>query len=112
MKTIFAIVLAVLISGCASVPESTMERKTARALGLRENQIQIFDIEREGVETSYTVKTTTGKTYSCYMTAAYSMVGRAVSDAICSSVGDTGGTRSETSRGMQCNDLLKAAGKC
>jgi hypothetical protein len=82
---LFIVISVLLFSGCASVPESTLEQKTARALGLQENQIQISNIQRSGIETSYTVKTTTGKTHSCYVTAVYSAVGRTVSDAVCSS---------------------------
>jgi uncharacterized protein YceK len=103
MKTKLAIVLAVLISGCASVPESTLEQKTARTLGLQQNQFQISNVQHSGIETSYTVKAGK-KTYSCYVTAVYSAVGRTVSDAVCSS---TSGGKTKT----ECNDLLKAAGK-
>lgn len=99
------ILASVLLAGCASVPESTLEQRTARALGLQENQFQISNIQREGMETRYNVKAKGGKTYSCYVTAVYSVAGKTVSDALCSS---TSGGKAN----IQCNALLKAAGKC
>ena len=86
----------------------------------------------DGVKASYNVKTNTGKQYACYVTGGVSIVGRVVSDPMCTEVGkagkqattNTGTTNTGTSNtgtsntgtsntgSASCNALLKAAGKC
>lgn len=107
--TSFAAFIA-LTSGCASfaVSDDAIERNTAQALGLAKGSFTIADRVDDGVKASYTVKTNTGKQYSCYVTGSVSQLGRTVSDAICSEVGKAG----KTSAGAPCNALLKAAGRC
>ncbi|WP_041951286.1 hypothetical protein [Verminephrobacter eiseniae] len=67
----------------------------------------------DGVKASYSVKTNTGKQYACYVTGGVSIVGRVVSDPMCTEVGKAGkqATTGATSN-ASCNALLKAAGKC
>lgn len=108
--------IAAFTAGCASVAVSSdaIEKNTAFALGLEKGTFTISDRVDEGVKSSYTVKTNTGKKYSCYVTGTVSVMGRVVSDAMCNEVGkqpakQTGGTGSA---GGPCNALLKAAGKC
>lgn len=114
MKKIFALASAAafvaLASGCASfaVTDDAIERNTAQALGLAKGSFTISDRVDDGVKASYTVKTNTGKQYSCYVTGSVSQLGRAVSDAICTQVGKGG----NSAVGRPCNALLKAAGKC
>ena len=112
-KNVFltAVLTAGLLAGCASVAvtEDAIKQKTAFALGLNQGDFAISNRVDDGVETRYSVKTKTGKTYNCYVTGTVTVLGRTVSDAICS----TAGKGSKTgSTGTQCNALLKAANKC
>ncbi|MDR1890389.1 MAG: hypothetical protein LBQ81_13635 [Zoogloeaceae bacterium] len=108
------ILCAVLLSGCASVAvtEDAIKRNTAHTLGLEVNDFTISDRVDEGVKTSYRVKTKAGRRYSCYVTGTMSYMGRVVSDALCTELGGSGKPASGGNKGQQCNDLLKAAGKC
>jgi hypothetical protein len=106
------LVLAAL-SGCASVAVSNdaIEQNTASALGIPKGSFTISDRVNDGIKSTYTVKTNSGKKYSCYVTGTVTVVGREVSDAMCNEAGkpakQTTGTASQS-----CNALLKAAGKC
>ncbi|MDP9902934.1 hypothetical protein [Variovorax ginsengisoli] len=104
-----------LLAGCASmaVTDDAIEQKTAFALGVPKGSFTISDRVNEGMQTNYSVRTNTGKQYSCYVTGTISTVGRVVSDAVCNGASRSGGpapkpAASETS----CNALLKAAGRC
>ncbi|MFN3468113.1 MAG: hypothetical protein ACK4Z7_00280 [Novosphingobium sp.] len=106
---------AALASGCASVAVSNdaIEQNTAQALGLAKGSFTIADRVDDGVKASYTVKTNTGKQYACYVTGTVSVVGRVVSDPVCSEVGKGGKPAAgAAAAGGSCNALLKAAGKC
>lgn len=100
-----------LLSGCASVAvtEDAIKQKTAFALGVDQGDLAISNRVDDGVQTRYSVKTKTGKTYNCYVTGTVTMFGRNVSDAICSATGK-GSTAGNS--GVKCNALLKAANKC
>jgi hypothetical protein len=99
-----------LSAGCASVAVSSeaIESNTAFALGIDKGDFTVSDRVDDGVKSSYTVKTKTGKRYACYVTGTISVTGRTVSDAICNS----SGALSSNAGAMQCNALLRAAGKC
>jgi len=108
---------AISIAGCASVAVSNdaIEKNTAQALGLQRGTFTVSDRVDDGVKSSYSVKTSAGKTYSCYVTGSVSVVGRVVSDAVCSDTSK--GAKSLVAPPVQpaakeCNALLKAAGKC
>lgn len=108
--------LFALMAGCASVAvtSDSLEQRTAAALNLDRGSFTISNRVDEGVKTSYVATTKTGKTYSCYVTGGVSIVGRAVSDAICTDTtrGATSTTAVSGKTGSACNALLKAAGKC
>jgi hypothetical protein len=116
MKLTFIVSVAVMATftvGCASVAVSNeaIEQNTAHTLGLEKGMFTISDRVDDGVKTSYSVKTNTGKKYSCYVTGTVSVMGRVVSDAMCNEVGKP--SKPTTGRsGAPCNALLKAAGKC
>jgi hypothetical protein len=114
MKPHFFIICAVLLSGCASVAvtEDVIRRNTAHTLGLETDAFTISDRLDEGAKTSYKVKTKAGRRYSCYVMGAVSVVGRTVSDALCTELSGNGKPAPGGSKPQQCNDLLKAAGKC
>lgn len=107
------VAVAALAAGCASVAVSNdaIERNTATALGLEKGTFAITDRVDEGVKSSYAVKTNSGKKYSCYVTGTVSVVGRVVSDAMCSELGKPAKQATGTNA-ASCNALLKAAGKC
>jgi hypothetical protein len=106
-------VVAALAAGCASVAVSNdaIERNTATTLGLEKGNFTISNREDDGVKSSYAVKTTAGRKYSCYVTGTVSVMGRVVSDAVCNEVGKSAKPMAATSS-TSCNALLKAAGKC
>ncbi len=89
----------IFASGCASVAvnESSILDHTAATLGVSPSQLTISDRQDAGIKTSYKAKVTGGKIYNCYVTGMYSLVGRVVSDAMCSEPGRVGtvGTNSD-----------------
>ncbi len=92
------------------VKSNDIEQRTSFALGLDRSQFTISDRVDSGVRTDYVVKTKAGKTYQCYVTGSFSIVGRSISDAICSNNHGVY-SRNKTSK-TSCNALLKAAGRC
>jgi hypothetical protein len=58
------------------VSESTLKQKTEQVLFLREDQFQISGVQRTRGHITYTVKTTTGKRYSCAVASLDSILGR------------------------------------
>ncbi|MDR1275957.1 MAG: hypothetical protein LBL72_06225 [Candidatus Accumulibacter sp.] len=117
MKNLTVSILLVLLAGCASVAvtDDALVENTSRALGLPPSAFTISDRKDSGVKTTYTAKTRRGKTYSCFVTGTLSVVGRAVSEAMCDEiVGGRSGASSATRKPAvkECNDLLKAAGRC
>jgi len=110
-KIIVTAIASILLAGCASVAvtDNSIEKNTAHALGLDKGSFTISNREDSGIKTTYNVKTKSGKNYSCYVTGTISVVGRVVSDAMCTEMG-----KSETSEAPKkpCDALSKAAGKC
>lgn len=100
------------LSGCASyaVTDDVITSHTSFALGLQPSEFTISNRVDSGVRTDYKVKTTSGKSYSCYLTGTVSVTGRAVSDAICRS--SSGGNTNMQNSTENCNALLRAAGRC
>lgn len=98
--------------GCASVAvtDDAIVKNTSMAIGLEKTAFTITDRENDGLKTTYKVKTNSGKNYSCYVTGTVSVVGRVVSDAICTEMGAS--VKPTTEPSASCNALLKAAGKC
>jgi hypothetical protein len=111
-----SLVVASLVSifavGCASVAvtDDAIVKNTSMAIGLEKNAFTITDRENDGLKTTYKVKTNAGKNYSCYVTGTVSVVGRVVSDAICTEMGAAAKPSAESDK--SCNALSKAAGKC
>src|SRR6218665_2216224 len=102
-----------VLGGCASVAVTgeAIERNTAHALGLQPGTFTVSDRADDGVKTTYNVATNTGRRYSCYVTGTVSMMGRVVSDAMCSEL--SGGRGQSAARpaapvaAPACNALLK-----
>lgn len=110
-KAIYLSLFAILmLAGCASmaVTRGDLQQKTSIALDVPMGSFTIYDRQDSGVETKYKVKTQKGSKYSCYVTGSISVVGRIVSDPVCSPLSKT-----KTSQNKKpCNALLKAAGRC
>lgn len=127
LVTVSVVLAAAFTTGCASmaVSNDAIEQNTAFALGLEKGTFAISNRVDEGIKSTYSVKTDTGKKYSCYVTGAVSIAGRVVSDAICNEIGKptemakpaeigkpAKPAKPKNGTGASCNALLKAAGKC
>ncbi len=118
LRTLISILVAAMFaSACASaVKHEDIPRKTAFALGLEPESISISNRHEDDAAVRYTVTTSNGKKYQCYIEGWYNVTGRHSSDAICSEIsgsgGKTGGKANTGSAPGTCNALLKAAGKC
>lgn len=108
MKKLAVIISALSLVACASmvVKEEDIVKKTAFALSLDRNDFKISNRADDGLQTTYTATTKSGKKYNCYVEGSFSFgTGNVVSDAICKEAGTGNG-------GNSCNELLKKAGKC
>lgn len=78
------------LGGCAAwaVTQDALVDRTAHALGLEKNQFKIENRVDDGVTTRYSVKTDSGQQYNCYVGGSISVLGRMVSEAICSKKGE------------------------
>ncbi|SDQ81737.1 hypothetical protein [Pseudoxanthomonas sp. CF125] len=103
-----------LVSGCASfaVSDDILVQRTGFALGLEPSQFTISNRMDEGTTTRYQVKTTSGQQYNCFVGGSVNVLGKSVSDAICTETGKGAASGSATKPTGNCNALLKAAGKC
>lgn len=112
-STVSLSVLITFLTGCASVAVSNdaIADRTAFALSLDKSAFTISNRVDDGVRSSFSVKTNTGKNYNCYVGGSISVVGRVVSDAICNEVGG-GASKPAAASAPNCNALLKAAGGC
>jgi len=114
-------VAALGIAGCASVAvtDDAIRTNTATALHVAPESLTITNRTNQGVKTSYLASTSNGHQYSCYVTGSVSVIGRVVSDAVCTDAPKSGNVATSTSpapaattSSSSCNALLKAAGKC
>lgn len=115
VRKMFLVAVAALAAGCASVAvtDDSIEQRTSAALGIYRDAFTISDRQDEGIKTTYTVKTKTGKGYNCYVTGTVTYFGRTVSDAVCTEITSRSTTKQPTGKaGGACNALTKAAGKC
>ena len=102
-----------MMAGCASavVKDDHLVRKSELALGMERSAFKISNRVDEGLQTSYTVTTHTGRKFSCYVEGSFSFgTGSVVTDAICSELGKA--AKPKNTGGQPCSALLKAAGKC
>ena len=90
MKIVFGIVaVSMLMTGCASlaVTDTRLEQNTAFSLGLGASDFTISNRLNDGLRTTYSVTTKTGREYNCYVMGTVGITGRNVSDAVCSERG-------------------------
>lgn len=111
-KRIVVPVLLLTLSACASavIKDDDIVRKTAFSMGLDQSDFTIANRTNDGVQTTYTMTTKSGKKYNCSIDGSFSFgTGRIITDPICNEVGKA---ESKNSGDKSCNALLKAAGKC
>lgn len=107
-----------LAAGCASavVSNDAIADRTAFALGLDKSAFTVSNRVDDGAVSRYSVTTKGGRKYNCYVGGTMSMLGRQVSDAICSEAAGGAATLSPptgaATSAPPCNALLKAAGRC
>lgn len=113
-NSLICLTIIASLCGCAStsVTNDSIEKNTALALGIGSGDFTISNREDSGVKTSYLATTKAGDKYSCYVTGSISVVGRTVSDAVCTPNSKETKPIQKTSSSESCNALLKAAGKC
>lgn len=106
-KTYLALV-AVLVVGCASVAvdAASLEERTAAATGMAVGSFTISNRVDEGMKTSYVARGKRGQVFSCYVTGGVSLIGRSVSDAMC-----TAGEKSAKAKSSSDDNALTRAYK-
>ena len=89
-SSIIGIIITVAATGCASlaVTDEAIVERTAFALGLQKSEFTISQRQDDGTTTRYLVKTKSGQDYHCYVGGSISVLGRTVSEAICSKKGE------------------------
>lgn len=92
MKTTLCITLlaAAAATGCASiaVTDEALVDRTAFALGLAKGDFTISNRVDEGTTTRYSVKTKSGQDFNCFVGGSIGVLGRVVSEAICTRKGE------------------------
>ena len=87
---IASLLILVLVAGCASiaVTDQAIVDRTAFALGLDKTDFTISNRVDEGTTTRYQVRTKSGLEHSCFVGGSFNVLGRSVSEAVCSKKGE------------------------
>lgn len=85
-----ALLAAAATTGCASiaVTDEAIADRTAFALGLAKGDFTISNRVDDGTTTRYSVKTKAGQEFNCFVGGSISVLGRVVSEAICTKKGE------------------------
>ena len=85
-----AALLATALTGCASiaVSDDALVDRTAFVLGLEKGGFTIENRVNDGVTTRYRVRTKRGEEYNCFVGVSISLIGRSVSEALCTKKGE------------------------
>ncbi len=83
-------VLALATAGCAStlIGDDVIADRTASALGMNKSDFTIGSRSDDGSSTRYQVRTRTGQEFNCSVGVTVSVLGRQVTDALCSKKGE------------------------
>ena len=83
-------VAAAAATGCASiaVTDEALVDRTAFALGLGKGDFTISNRVDEGTTTRYSVKARSGQEFNCFVGGSIGVLGRVVSEAICTKKGE------------------------
>jgi hypothetical protein len=92
MKRTFlsTLLAAATTTGCASiaVTDEAIADRTAFALGLAKGDFTISNRVDNGTTTRYSVRTKAGQEFNCFVGGSISVLGRVVSEAICTKKGE------------------------
>ncbi len=93
MKTSLSLALvavALMGAGCASVAvtDEAITVRTAAALGLNKSDFTVSQRVDEGTTTRYAVRTRSGQEFNCFVGGSFNVLGRSVSEAICTRKGE------------------------
>jgi hypothetical protein len=78
------------LAACASiaVTDEAIVERTAFALGLDKTAFTIANRTDDGTTSRYTVRTRTGQDYNCFIGGSITVLGRSVSEAVCTKKGE------------------------
>lgn len=81
---------ALFASGCASfiVSDEAIVDRTAFALGLNKGDITVSNRVDDGAAARYSVRTRTGQEFNCFLGGTVGILGRSVTDAVCTKKGE------------------------
>ncbi|WP_439518651.1 hypothetical protein [Hydrogenophaga sp.] len=84
-----ALATALFAGGCASiaVTDEAIVDRTAFALNLDKDAFTVSNRVNDGTTTRYAVRTKTGQEFNCFVGGSISVLGRSVSEAVCSRKG-------------------------
>lgn len=79
-----------ITTGCASiaVTDEAIVERTAFALGISRGDFTVSNRVDDGTTTRYSVRTKTGQDFNCFVGGSLGLLGRAVSEAVCSKKGE------------------------
>ena len=110
--SIITLAAALTLTACsgvnnATVSDAKLRERAAFTLGTSPDKVTISNRRNEGITIHFTA-TVGGRATQCYVTNSVTMIGAMTSDALCSD----NAAKAALRRTGQCNDLLKAAGRC
>jgi hypothetical protein len=90
IHSIAAVCVSLTAAGCASVAvtHDAIVDRTATALGLARSDFSVSQRVDEGTTTRYAVRTKGGQAYNCFVGGSFNVLGRSVSDAVCTKAGE------------------------
>ncbi len=90
VANLFLVTSCAFATGCASlaVTDQAIVDRTAFALGVDKQAFTISNRADEGTTTRYNVRLKSGQEYSCFVGGSISVIGRSVSDAVCTKKGE------------------------
>lgn len=89
-RTSVLLIATAMTTACASVAvtDQAIVDRTAFALGLAKSDFTISNRTDEGTTTRYSVRTKSGQDFNCFVGGSISVLGRSVSEAICTRKGE------------------------
>ncbi len=110
-----AMLLSFLLCGCGHVSNAVLSDdslldKAEMATGIPKNELLLEKREGGIDDVQFTVKTKDNEVFRCYITSMVAIT----SDAVCKQIGEskTKGKRKTVKPTGNCNELLRAAGRC
>lgn len=90
LSTLAIAVAATALTACASVivSDDAIVERTAFALGVNKGDFTISNRVDEGASARYAVRTRTGQEFNCFLGGTLSILGRGVTEAVCTKKGE------------------------